>query len=53
MITRVELINPITSGDWEITSVEGVSESDGLGYIFMVRKTHHLEQHIYRIKSKW
>ncbi len=44
-----KLINPITSGDWEITSVEGVSESEGLVY-FYGKKDTPLEQHIYRVK---
>ncbi len=44
-----KLINPITSGDWEITSVEGVSENDGLVY-FYGKKDSHLERHIYRVK---
>jgi dipeptidyl-peptidase-4 len=44
-----KLINPVTSGDWEITSVEGVSENDGLLY-FYGKKDSPLEQHIYRVK---
>ncbi len=44
-----KLINPITSGDWEITSVESVSENDGLVY-FYGKKDSHLERHIYRVK---
>ena len=43
------LINQITAGDWEITSVEGVSERDGWVY-FYGKKDTPLEQHIYRIK---
>ncbi|MFC2102884.1 S9 family peptidase [Bacteroidota bacterium] len=41
------LINPITTGDWEVTSIEGVSESDGRLY-FYGKKDTHLEQNVYR-----
>lgn len=43
------LVNQITSGEWEITDVLGVSETDRLLY-FSGKKDTPLEQHIYRIK---
>lgn len=42
------LINQITTGDWEITSIEGVSEKDKQLY-FYGKKDSHLEQNIYKI----
>jgi dipeptidyl-peptidase-4 len=43
------LINQITSGDWEITNVIGVDEKNCLLY-FIGKKDSPIEQHIYRIK---
>ncbi|MEJ2194224.1 MAG: S9 family peptidase [Ignavibacteriaceae bacterium] len=43
------LINQITSGNWEITDVLGVSEEDRLLY-FSGKKDSPIEQHIYRVK---
>lgn len=42
------LINPITTGDWEITSIEGVSEIDSQLF-FYGKKDTHLEQNVYKI----
>ena len=42
------LINRITTGDWEITSIEGVSESDKRLY-FYGKKDTLLEQNVYGI----
>jgi len=43
------LVNQITTGDWEITDVLGVSETEGWLY-FSGKKDSPLEQQIYRIK---
>lgn len=43
------LINRITKGDWEITSVEAIDEENELLY-FYGKKDSPLEQNIYRIK---
>jgi dipeptidyl-peptidase-4 len=43
------LINQVTSGDWEVTSLQGFSENDGYVY-FYGKKYNILEQHIYRVK---
>lgn len=43
------LLNQITKGRWEITSIIGVSEEDSRLY-FYGKKDSHLEQHIYRVK---
>jgi dipeptidyl-peptidase-4 len=43
------LVNEITSGDWEITEVLGVSEEDDWLY-FSGKKDSPLEQQIYRVK---
>lgn len=43
------LINQVTSGDWEVTSLQGFSENDGYVY-FYGKKENILEQHIYRVK---
>lgn len=42
------LVNQITSGNWEITSIEGVSEKDNQLY-FYGKKDSHLEQNVYKI----
>ena len=44
------LVKQVTSGDWEVTSLEGYSEFDHLVY-FYGKKDSETEQHIYRIKS--
>jgi len=43
------LIKQITSGDWEVTSLQGFSENDEYVY-FYGKKDNILEQHIYRVK---
>jgi len=43
-----KLLNQITSGDWEVTSVEAVDEENGLLY-FYGKKDSPVEQNIYRI----
>ncbi len=45
-----KLVKQVTLGDWEVTSLEGYSESDQLVY-FYGKKDSETEQHIYRIKS--
>jgi dipeptidyl-peptidase-4 len=42
-------INPVTKGEWEVTSLEGYSESDQFVY-FYGKKDSETEQHIYRVK---
>ena len=43
------LLQQVTSGEWEVTSLEGYSESDQFVY-FYGKKDSETEQHIYRIK---
>ena len=40
----------VTSGEWEVTSLEGYSESDQLVY-FYGKKDSETEQHIYKVKT--
>ena len=42
-------INNVTSGDWEVTSLQGYSKQDEFVY-FYGKKDSEIEQHIYRIK---
>ena len=44
-----KLINQVTSGDWEVTSLRGYSEKDDYVYLYG-KKENILEQHIYRVK---
>jgi dipeptidyl-peptidase-4 len=43
------LLQQVTSGEWEVTSIEGYSESDKL-VCFYGKKNLETEQHIYRVK---
>lgn len=43
-----ELLQPLTSGDWEITSLVGVDEADGWLY-FYAKKHSYIDQHVYRV----
>ncbi|MGB5289529.1 MAG: S9 family peptidase, partial [Ignavibacteriaceae bacterium] len=45
-----KLVKQVTSGDWEVTSLEGYSESEQLVY-FYGKKDSETEQHIYRVKK--
>lgn len=42
-------INPVTEGNWEITSLQGYSMQDNYVY-FYGKKESEIEQHIYRVK---
>jgi len=43
-----KLINQVTSGDWEVTSLQGYSEKDRVVY-FYGKKDGVINQHIYRV----
>jgi len=43
-----KLINRVTSGDWEVTSLQGYSEKDKVAY-FYGKKDGVINQHIYRV----
>jgi dipeptidyl-peptidase-4 len=43
-----KLINPVTSGDWEVTSLQGYSEKDRVVY-FYGKKDGIIGQHIYSV----
>jgi dipeptidyl-peptidase-4 len=43
-----KLINQVTSGDWEVTSLQGYSDSDKIIY-FYGKKDGVVNQHIYRV----
>lgn len=42
------LVRPLTSGDWDVTSLAGVSEADGRVY-FEATERNSLERHLYRV----
>ncbi len=45
-----KLINQVTSGDWEVTSLQGFSEPDKVVY-FYGKKDGIIDQHIYRVNT--
>jgi dipeptidyl-peptidase-4 len=45
------LIRQLTSGDWEVTSLEGVNESKGRIY-FVANESNVLERHLYEVSDK-